>query len=522
MTVLGGYHHQQLTIIFKPFDNYFQIGIFISKFKHHRKLYFMKNIFLSLVLLFALSFANTAVAEDDATTGEAQADNEKEKTTEGEKKAEEKKPEVKKKTEAEKRAEMLQLMDLFGDVFQKVRDDYVEEAEDKKLIETSINGMLTSLDPHSSFMNEEDFKEMREQTKGEFGGLGIEVTLKNGLVYVVAPIDDTPAFKAGLKSGDYISHIDGEAVYGLTIGDAVKKMRGKPGTSIAVKIVREGEKKPLDITIVRDIIKVKSVKSKVHDDVGYIRVTSFTEDAGKKVAEEMNKIYKETGKDKIKGWVVDLRNNPGGLLNEAISISDVFLEKGEIVSTRGRHAKDSQKYDATAGDITDGAPVIVMINSGSASASEIVAGALQDHKRAVIIGEKSFGKGSVQTVIPLASNTAIRLTTSRYYTPSGNSIQAEGITPDVEIKQGKLTYNDDFERTTEANLKGHLANPNGGDNRIKKIIKKLEKDKKAELTEADLSGELTDEDKPLDETDYQLARGLDLVRALFIYRDKAN
>jgi carboxyl-terminal processing protease len=354
--------------------------------------------------------------------------------------------------------------------------------------------------------------------------------MKNGLVYVVAPIDDTPAFKAGMKAGDYISHIDGEAVYGMTIGDAVKKMRGKPGESIDLKIVREGEKKPLDLTIVRDIIKVKSVKSKVYDDVGYIRVTSFTEDAGKKVADEINKIYKDQGgPDKIKGWVLDLRNNPGGLLTEAISISDAFLDRGEIVSTRGRHPKDSQKYDAVAGDVTNGSPVVVLINSGSASASEIVSGALQDHKRAIVMGEKSFGKGSVQTVIPLAQNTAIRLTTSRYYTPSGNSIQAKGITPDIEVKQGKVVFDEDFDRTKEANLIGHLANPNAVDekvakeqNKIKKIIKKLEKDKKAEITEDDLTGDIKDEDKPIDETDYQLARALDMVRALYIFKGQGN
>ncbi len=433
----------------------------------------------------------------------------------------EKKEEKKVLSPEERRREMLKLMDLFGDVFEKIRSDYVEDPDDTKVVESAINGMLTSLDPHSSFLNAEDFKGMQEQTKGEFGGLGIEVTMKNGLVYVVAPIDDTPAFKAGMKAGDYISHIDGEAVYGLSISEAVKKMRGKPGESIVLKLIRDGEKKPFDVTIVRDIIKIKSVKAKQYDDVGYIRITSFTENAGKNVVKEIEKMKTELGKGKLKGIVLDMRNNPGGLLTEAISVSDAFLNSGEVVSTRGRHAKDSQKYDANAGDVTAGLPIVVLINSGSASASEIVAGALQDHGRAVVIGEKSFGKGSVQTVIPLASDTAIRLTTSRYYTPSGKSIQAEGITPDVEVKQGKLAYDDNGDRTKEADLAGHLENPNGkkAEDRIKAVIKKLKKDKNAEITESDLTG-VAEEDKPLDETDYQLARALDMVRALFIYTSK--
>jgi carboxyl-terminal processing protease len=425
----------------------------------------------------------------------------------------------------EKQAETLRLMDLFSDVYQKVRDDYVTEETDKKLIEAAINGMLTNLDPHSSFLNEEDFKDMQEQTKGEFGGLGIEVTMKNGLVYVVAPIDDTPAFKAGIKAGDYISHIDGEAVYGLSISEAVKKMRGKPGESIDLKVIREGEKRPLDITIVRDIIKIKSVKSKVHDDVAYVRITSFTENTGKQVEENIKKMFAEIGKDKVKGVVLDLRNNPGGLLTEAINVSDDFLNSGEIVSTRGRHPEDSQKFSAETGDVTNGLPVVVLINGGSASASEIVAGALQDQKRAVIIGEKSFGKGSVQTVIPVASNTAIRLTTSRYYTPSGKSIQAEGITPDIEVRQGKVTYEEDFDKTKEANLAGHLENEKATNSKeqekIKKLVNKLKKDKNADISNQDLD-ELakSEEDKPLDETDYQLARALDLVRALFVYGNR--
>lgn len=463
-------------------------------------------------------------AKDGTKPSEEIKDNDEDqenKSDKSDKKSPDKK--VKKLSEEERKKQTLELMDLFGDVFEKIRDDYVEEPDDKKVVEAAINGMLTSLDPHSSFLNAEDFKDMQEQTKGEFGGLGIEVTMKNGLVYVVAPIDDTPAFKAGIKAGDYISHIDGEAVYGMTISDAVKKMRGKPGDKITVKIIREGEKKPFDVSIVRDVIKVKSVKSKTYNDVVYIRITSFTENTGKSVTEEVEKLSKQIGKDKLKGLVLDLRNNPGGLLTEAIAVSDDFLNKGEIVSTRGRNPKDSQKFSATSGDIINGLPIVVLINSGSASASEIVSGALQDHKRAVVIGEKSFGKGSVQTVIPLASDTAIRLTTSRYYTPSGKSIQAEGITPDIEIKQGKVTYDDEIDRTKESELKGHLINEDGdknkNDERIKNVIEKLKKDKNAEITEDDLNGQIKDENKPLDETDYQLARALDMVHALKIYED---
>lgn len=439
--------------------------------------------------------------------------------------------------------ETLKLLDLFGTVFDKVRRDYVEEVTDKKLIEAAINGMLTDLDPHSSFLNSDDFKDMREQTKGEFGGLGIEVTMKNGLVYVVAPIDDTPAFKAGLKAGDYISHIDTQAVYGMTIGEAVKKMRGKPNTDITVKIIREGTKKPFDVVITRDIIKVKSIRSKTYDDVSYLRITSFTENTGKNLAEAIEKTTKEIGKDKIKGYVLDLRNNPGGLLTEAINVSDIFLNKGEIVSTRGRKAEDSQKFSATYGDATNNAPVVVLINSGSASASEIVAGALQDHRRAVIIGEKSFGKGSVQTIIPLPSDSAIRLTTSRYYTPSGNSIQATGIDPDIIVEQATLEVKEKIGRTSEAELRGHLSNGNKGkdqesqseddiealskkypDNesekekeKIEKVLKKInaveEKGIDDELKETLFEKE---EDKPIYETDYQLGRALDMVRAIFL------
>lgn len=452
--------------------------------------------------------------------------------------------------------ETLKLLDLFGDVFDKVRRDYVEEVTDKKLIEAAINGMLTDLDPHSSFLNADDFKDMREQTKGEFGGLGIEVTMKNGLVYIVAPIDDTPAFNAGLKAGDYISHIDGEAVYGMTIGEAVKKMRGKPGSKIDIKIIREGEKKPLDIEITRDIITVNSVRAKTYDDVGYLRITSFTENTGQSLIEEIERIKKEVGKEDLKGFVLDLRNNPGGLLTEAINVSDAFLDNGEIVSTRGRHPEDSQKFSATFGDIADSNPIVVLINSGSASASEIVAGALQDHRRAVVIGEKSFGKGSVQTVIPLPSESAIRLTTSRYYTPSGTSIQAKGISPDIIVEQANLQLKDKVDRTSEAQLRGHLLGedemkdaeedeelkdipeeqiienvPNGtgeegeedgakNEEKKKKVEKVLEKIKAT--PEKDIEEELKEtlfekeQEKPVYQKDYQLGRALDMVRAIYL------
>lgn len=424
--------------------------------------------------------------------------------------------------------ETLRLLEVFGDVLERVKRDYVEEPSDKKLIEAAINGMLTELDPHSSFMNDEEFKEMKEQTKGEFGGLGIEVTMKNGLVYVVSPIDDTPAFKAGLKAGDYISHIDDVAVMGMSINDAVKKMRGKAGEKVTLRIVREGEKKPFDVDIVRDIIKVTSVKSKIYSDVGYIRITSFSENVGANAAKEIERITKEVGGNKLKGFVLDLRNDPGGLLNEAIDVSDIFLEGGEIVSTRGRHEDDSQKYSATAGDLTNGAPLVVLINGGSASASEIVSGALQDHKRAVIMGEKSFGKGSVQTVIPLPKDTAIRLTTSRYYTPSGRSIQAKGIEPDITVEPAELKKAEKFERTSEANLKGHL---NTGKAEDEPPITSSDDPKKddtenvinPDLFKKDNDGKVEpfkdkkDEAKDDLEKDYQLLRAVDMVRGLAIF-----
>jgi carboxyl-terminal processing protease len=350
-------------------------------------------------------------------------------------------------------------LNLFGDVFERVRADYVEKPDDSKLVESAINGMLAGLDPHSSYMDPKSFRDMQVQTRGEFGGLGIEVTMEDGLVKVVAPIDDTPAAKAGVMANDIITHLDDEAVQGLTLNQAVDKMRGPVNTKIKLTIMRKGADKSIDVTIVRDVIRVKSVRSHTEgDDVGYIRITQFNEQTTDGLKQAINDLNSQLGADKIKGYVVDLRNNPGGLLDQAISVSDTFLDKGEIVSTRGRNAEETQRFNARPGDMTKGKPLIVLINGGSASASEIVAGALQDHKRATLVGTRSFGKGSVQTIIPLgAGNGALRLTTARYYTPSGRSIQAKGITPDIEVQQD---VPDDLKARTdtkgEASLRGHL------------------------------------------------------------------
>ena len=353
-------------------------------------------------------------------------------------------------------------LNLFGDVFERVRADYVERPDDSKLVESAINGMLAGLDPHSSYMDPKSFRDMQVQTRGEFGGLGIEVTMEDGLVKVVAPIDDTPAAKAGVMANDVITHLDDEAVQGLTLNQAVDKMRGPVNTKIKLTIMRKGADKPIEVSIVRDIIRVKSVRWHPEGgdggDVGYIRITQFNEQTTDGLKQAINDLNAQLGADKMKGYVVDLRNNPGGLLDQAISVSDTFLEKGEIVSTRGRNPEETQRFNARPGDVTKGKPVIVLINGGSASASEIVAGALQDHKRATLIGTRSFGKGSVQTIIPLgAGNGALRLTTARYYTPSGRSIQAKGISPDIEVLQD---VPDNLKAQTdskgEASLRGHL------------------------------------------------------------------
>ncbi|MEI7806845.1 MAG: S41 family peptidase, partial [Hyphomicrobiales bacterium] len=355
-------------------------------------------------------------------------------------------------------------MNLFGDVFDRVRSDYVEEPDEQQMIEAAINGMLASLDPHSSYMNKKQFQDMSVQTRGEFGGLGIEVTMENGVIKVVSPIDGTPASRAGLMANDLIVKIDGTEVQGMTLNDAVDKMRGKIGTDISLSIVRNG-KDPFDQKLTRDKIRVESVKYSIeNNDIGYIRISSFTEQTQEGLEKAMEH-FRTTMGDKVKGYIIDLRNDPGGLLDMAISVSDTFLDKGEVVSTRGRHADETQRFNATKGDLANGKPIVVLINGGSASASEIVAGALQDQKRATLIGTRSFGKGSVQTIIPLGGEGALRLTTARYYTPAGRSIQAKGIDADIVIEEelppelkGKNVSTEG-----EAGLKGHLTNEGGGD-----------------------------------------------------------
>ncbi len=347
-------------------------------------------------------------------------------------------------------------LNLFGDVFERVRADYVDPVKDDQLVESAVNGMLAGLDPHSSYMNPKSFRDMQVTTRGEFGGLGIEVTMENGLVKVVAPIDDTPAAKAGLRAGDLISQIDGAQIQGLTLSEAVDKMRGPVNSKIKLTILREGQE-PFDVELARAQIKVQAVRSRREGDVGYVRITSFNEQTDVGLKKAVEQLKAEIGPSKVKGWVIDLRNNPGGLLDQAIAVSNDFLEKGEIVSTRGRRAEDAQRYNAKGPDIVDGKPVVVLINGGSASASEIVAGALQDHKRASILGTKSFGKGSVQTIIPLQGQGALRLTTARYYTPSGRSIQAKGIDPDYIVRQGVDDGQTIAKRPSEADLPKHLG-----------------------------------------------------------------
>ncbi|HEY0837103.1 MAG TPA: S41 family peptidase [Azospirillum sp.] len=355
-------------------------------------------------------------------------------------------------------SETYRQLNLFGDVFERVRAEYVEQATDEQLVEAAINGMLTSLDPHSSYLNKKSFQDMQVQTRGEFGGLGIEVTMENGLIKVVSPIDETPAFRAGLQPGDFITHLNGEAVMGLTLNEAVEKMRGPIGSDIKVTIRRGETAEPFEVSITRAVIKVQSVRYRTEGDVGYVRVTSFNEQTQAGLEKAIASLQQETG-NKLKGYVLDLRNNPGGLLDQAVSVSDTFLDKGEIVSTRGRKAEEGTRYNAKPGDLAKGLPVVVLVNGGSASASEIVAGALQDHKRAIVLGTQTFGKGSVQTIIPLPGHGAMRLTTARYYTPSGRSIQQLGITPDIEVHPAKLEELDaGAARRREADLRGSLRN----------------------------------------------------------------
>ena len=357
-------------------------------------------------------------------------------------------------------------LNLFGDVFERVRADYVEKPDDSKLIESAINGMVTGLDPHSAYMDPKSFRDMQVQTRGEFGGLGIEVTMENGLIKVVAPIDDTPAAKAGIMANDIITQLDGEQVQGLTLNQAVEKMRGPVNTKIKLTIMRKGQDKPIEMSLTREVIRVRSVRSQVEgDDVGYIRLTQFNEQTTDGLKKAIADITAKVSDDKLKGYILDLRNNPGGLLDQAISVSSAFIQRGEIVSTRGRNPEETQRFTAHGGDLTKGNPLIVLINGGSASASEIVAGALQDQRRATIIGTRSFGKGSVQTIIPLGSdNGALRLTTARYFTPSGRSIQAKGIVPDIEVLQDlpdDIKAKTDTSTKGEASLRGHLKGDEG-------------------------------------------------------------
>jgi carboxyl-terminal processing protease len=355
-------------------------------------------------------------------------------------------------------ADTYKQLNLFGDVFERVRSDYVEKPDDAKLVDSAINGMLAGLDPHSSYMDAKSFRDMQVQTRGEFGGLGIEVTMEDGLVKVVAPIDDTPAARAGILANDIITHLNDEPIQGLTLNQAVEKMRGPPKTTIHLKIMRKGHPKPIEVTLTREIIRVRTVRSHAEgDDVGYIRLTQFNEQSTEGLKKAINELSGKMG-DKLKGYILDLRNNPGGLLDQAISVADTFLDKGEIVSTRGRNPEETQRFSARAGDLTNGKPLIVLINGGSASASEIVAGALQDHKRATILGSRSFGKASVQTIIPLGpGNGALRLTTARYYTPSGTSIQARGITPNIKVLQDvPQDVKGQTDTKGEASLRGHL------------------------------------------------------------------
>ena len=386
-------------------------------------------------------------------------------------------------------------LNLFGEVYERVRSEYVEKIKDKELIEAAINGMLQSLDPHSSYLNADSFEEMKVQTKGEFGGLGIEVTMENGLVKVVSPIDETPAQKAGIKSGDYISHIDEEPVMGLSLSEAVDKMRGPVNTSIVITVIRE-DREAFDVEIVRDIIKITSIKTKANYDVGYLRITSFTQKTYKNLIKGFKELKKEMNGN-MKGLVLDLRNNPGGLLDQAVSVSDAFLNRGEIVSTRGRETNSEQRYNATKGDITDGLPIVILINSGSASASEIVAGALQDHKRGILMGTQTFGKGSVQTIIPVTSKGAIRLTTAKYYTPSGKSIQAKGIEPDIFVPQSKIEVLEKNSARKESDLRGHLEKESQIDEK---------KDKNVE-----------NNTENNEKKDYQLDRAIELIRSIDVY-----
>ncbi|MBA97460.1 MAG: S41 family peptidase [Sulfitobacter sp.] len=409
--------------------------------------------------------------------------------------------------ETAKTGNVYEQLDLFGDIFERIRAQYVEEVDTEELIEAAINGMLTSLDPHSSYLSPKDALKMRDQTRGEFGGLGIEVTQEEGFVKVVSPIDGTPAAEAGIEAGDFITHVNGESLLGLTLDDAVELMRGPVGSEIVITVVREGETEPFDVTLTRDTIQLTAVRARTVGNAVVMRVTTFNEQTYPKLKEGLEEQIKAAGGiDNISGIVVDLRNNPGGLLNQAIAVSDAFLESGEIVSTRGRDAAEGDRTNATPGDLAQGKPIVVLINGGSASASEIVAGALQDHRRAIIVGTKSFGKGSVQTIMPLRGEGAMRLTTARYYTPSGRSIQALGVSPDIIVAQppAKPASTEDEQSKSrplrsEADLRGSLNNDSLTDDQVDQIMEDRAK---------------AEEAAKLREEDYQLAYAIDILKGL--------
>ncbi|CUJ97425.1 putative CtpA-like serine protease [Ruegeria denitrificans] len=407
--------------------------------------------------------------------------------------------------EAENNSSVYQQLDLFGDIFERIRAQYVEEVEPEELIEAAIDGMLTSLDPHSSYLSPDDAEQMRVQTRGEFGGLGIEVTQEEGFVKVVSPIDDTPADAAGIEAGDFITHVDGESILGLTLDKAVDLMRGPVGSEIIITVVREGEPEPFDVTIIRDTIKLTAVRARTEGTSVVLRVTTFNDQTFPNLQEGLSEQIEEAGGiEKVNGFVLDLRNNPGGLLTQAIKVSDAFLNEGEIVSTRGRDPGEGERFNASPGDLAEGKPIVVLINGGSASASEIVAGALQDHRRAIVVGTKSFGKGSVQTVMPLRGDGAMRLTTSRYYTPSGRSIQALGVSPDIIVEQPRPVPDaeeEDANRPTrsEADLRGSLNNDSLSEDEIRQI----EEDR----ARAEATAELREED-------YQMAYAIDILKGL--------
>ncbi|MCV2867527.1 S41 family peptidase [Defluviimonas sp. WL0002] len=409
--------------------------------------------------------------------------------------------------EAEKGGSVYQQLDLFGDIFERIRSQYVEDVDPGELVEAAINGMLTSLDPHSSYLPPDEFTDMRVQTRGEFGGLGIEVTQEEGFIKVVAPMDGTPAAEAGILAGDYITHVNGESVLGLSLDDAVDMMRGPVGSEIVITVVRDEVEEPFDVSIIRDTIKLTAARARLEGDTVVIRVTTFNDQTYANLEEGLKKSVADAGgMDKVNGFVIDLRNNPGGLLTQAIEVSDAFLDKGEIVSTRGRNPEDSERFNAQPGDLAEGKPIVVLINEGSASASEIVTGALQDHHRAIVVGTKSFGKGSVQTIIPLRGSGAMRLTTARYYTPSGRSIQALGIAPDILVAQPRVAPNAEEEEDTTANrsrseatLRGSLTNDS------------VSEDEKRVLEEEQAHAEQA---AKLRQEDYQLAYAIDILKGL--------